>query len=158
MLPGRSKHPWRSKSSSAASRPQKIAALFLADGHTEPFHDLKHVFPDLALLAQGLVAEQVGWMKRGHQRNAAIRFPVSPQSSDPFGLAEKSFDRGCAERNQSFRLDEVDLRVQVGNAGLHFLERRLAIAGGLPGRIRPALQNVPDVNGLAGQPHRLNDS
>ena len=53
--------------------------------------------------------------------------------------------------------DQIDLLVEIGNAGLHLLRGGLAIARGLARRIGPALQDVGDVNCLALKTHGLDD-
>jgi hypothetical protein len=48
--------------------------------------------------------------------------------------------------------------MEIGNAGLHFLRRRFAIAHRLARRVRAAFQNVGDINRVASKAHRLNDA
>ena len=57
----------------------------------------------------------------------------------------------------TLRADEIDLAMEIGDAGLHFLGRRLAVAGGLAGSVGPALEDVGDIDRIAGQPHGLDD-
>src|SRR5438552_17036523 len=54
---------------------QEEASLLIADGQAEFLHDLEHVFPNAAFLAEGLVAKEVGGMIGGHERGAARGLP-----------------------------------------------------------------------------------
>src|SRR6266542_6734136 len=62
-----------------SSRLDEKPPLLLADRHRELFHHLEHVFPDPALLAQSLVAQQVRGMIGRHERRAAVRTPLAAQ-------------------------------------------------------------------------------
>src|ERR1035438_7074280 len=68
------------------SRLQKEIPLLLADGHSQFFHHLQHVFPDLALFAHRLVAEQIRRMIRRHERRAAIGLPTTAQLRNADGF------------------------------------------------------------------------
>src|SRR5215475_6956841 len=58
---------------------QEIISLSLADGSLEPFHDLKHVFPNLAFFGRRLVSQQVRRVVRDHKRNAVVSMPAAAQ-------------------------------------------------------------------------------
>src|SRR5713101_9932960 len=99
----------------------EMSALLLVDRQAELLHHLQHVFPQLAPLAQRLVAQQVGRMKRRQQRYAAIGLPLAAQPRNADGFAEQPFDRGPAEGHEDPGLDEIDLFVKVRNASSHLL-------------------------------------
>ena len=136
---------------------QEEIPLLFADRHSKFFHHLQKIFPHLALLAHRLVAQQIRRMICRHERRAAIRLPVAAQFRDANGLAEQAVHRRCAERNQNFWPDQINLLVQIRNAGCHFVGCGLAVAGGLAGRVGPAFQNVRDVDVRARKSGGLDD-
>ena len=81
-----------------------------------------------------------------HQRNAAILLPVAAQFRDAERLAEQPVHRRRAERHDGLGLDEINLLLQIRNARCALFRRGRTIAGGLAGRVRPAFQNVGDVD------------
>src|SRR4051794_36594453 len=57
-------------------RLEEEPALLLGDRPAEPLEDQQHVFPDLALLRDCLVPQQVRWMEGDHQRDALELQPL----------------------------------------------------------------------------------
>jgi len=96
-------------------------------------------------------------MVGGHQRRAAIRMPLAADSGDAGCPAQQPLDRGRPQRDDDLRPDDINLLVQIGKAGLHLLRGGFAIAGSLAGRVRAALENIPDIDRLPGQPHCADD-
>ncbi len=137
--------------------PQKKTALLFGDGHSQFFHHRQHVLPHLALLAHRLVAQQIGRMIRRHQGRAAVGLPGAAQLRDAEGLAEQPVHRRGAQGHDDAGPDQINLLVQVGNAGGHLVGGRLAVAGGLAERIGPALQDVADIDVRPLQAHGLDD-
>ena len=95
-------------------------------------------------------------MKRRHERRAAIRLPVAAQFRDANGLAQQSFNGSCAESDDDFGPDQINLLVQVRNARRHFFRRRFTVAVTLAGRVRPAFQDVRNINIRARKSGRRN--
>ena len=96
-------------------------------------------------------------MKRRHQRRVAIRLPVAAQFRDADGLAKQSFHPRRAKGDQHLRTNQINLFVEIRDARRHFFWRRLAIASGLSGGVRPAFQDVRNVNIRARKPGGLDD-
>jgi len=132
-------------------------ALFVGDGQGEFFQDLQDVLPDFAALGEGLVVQEVGGMVGGHDGDAAPGLPLAAEPGDADGFAEESFDGGGAEGDEDFGADQIDLFLQVGDAGGHFRGGGLAVASGLPGGVGAALEDVGDVDGVAGEAGRDDD-
>ena len=83
---------------------------------------------------------------------SAAQFPHRPSR------AEQAFDSNSSERDENFRLNDVDLFDQIRAARLHF-ERRGRPVAEVAGRcIGPAFQNIGNVNFLAAEAHCLYDS
>ena len=96
-------------------------------------------------------------MIRRHERRAAIRLPLAAQFRDA-GFVKQSFQGRAAQGDENFRPDQINLLVQIRNARRHLVGRGLAVAAGTGGHIRPAFQNVGDINIAAGKSGRLDDA
>src|SRR4051812_12716625 len=96
-------------------------------------------------------------MKRGHQGYVAVGLPVSAETRDPSRLTEQAFDSCSTKADEGFGLNDIDLFVQEGDACLHLFWGWLPIAGGAGGHIRPALENVRDINSFAREAHGFDD-
>src|SRR5688572_24395311 len=90
-------------------------------------------------------------MEGRDQRRAAIVELTPAQPRDRVHRLEQRLGGELAERHDHARLDDVDLPEQVGLALLHFVGFRIAIAG------RPALDDVGDVDLIAGEADGLDD-
>src|SRR5438477_2180749 len=83
---------------------------------------------------------------------SAAQFPHRPSR------AEQAFDSNSSERDQNFRLNDVDLFEEIRAARLHFTRRWRPIAERTRRCVGPAFQNISDVDFLPGEAHRLNNS
>lgn len=133
----------------------KKAALLLGDAAAEFFHHEEHVFPHLALFADGLVAQQISGMVRDHDRDPLEFEPAAAEVAHGGCVAEKSLNGGRPERDDGFRLNDGDLFFQPRQACLHLVEFRLAVAALAGGHVGTAFENVRDVNVRALESHRL---
>ena len=93
----------------------------------------------------------------GHDRHAAKFLPLAAQFGDASGQAEQPFHGGGAQGDDDHRLNHFNLRQQIGQARLHFLGGRLAVARALAGCVRTAFEDVRDIDRVAPETHRLND-
>src|SRR5687768_967076 len=90
-------------------------------------------------------------MEGRDQRRAAIVELPPAQPRDRIHRLEQRLGGELAERHDHARLDDVDLPEQVGLTLLHFVGFRIAITG------RPALDDVGDVDLIAGEADGLDD-
>jgi len=75
---------------------------------------------------------------------ARAQGPVYAAQAPP----QQALYRGGAQRDYHLGPDEVNLFVQIRDAGLHLFRRRFPVACNLPGRVGPAFEDVRNVNGL----------
>src|SRR5438445_3958294 len=92
---------------------QKIISLSLAYWLLESLQNLKHVFPNFAFFRRRLVSEQVSGVICDHQRDAVVSVPASAQFPHRSAHSKQAFHSDRAERNQHFRLDDLDLLHQI---------------------------------------------
>ena len=92
------------------------------------------------------------------ERRVLVGMPRSAQCPHRAPKSKQPFHSGSAESHQDPRLNNVDLLGQVGKTGLHFVRGWRPISARGAGRVRPALQNVCDINMFATETHRGNDS
>src|SRR5687768_768498 len=85
---------------------------------------------------------------RDDERDAAILMDRSPQFSDRRFGVEKSLGGEAPERNDYFRLDQLELPDEVWSARRDLVRQRVAVAG------RPVLEHVADEDVFAPQLHR----
>src|SRR4029453_12569690 len=71
---------------------------------------------------------------------------------------EQTFDGHCAKRDQNLRLNNIDLLDQIRPACLHLERRRWPVAKRASRRIGTAFQDIGNVNLLANEAHRLDNS
>jgi len=57
----------------------------------------------------------------------AVLLPLAAQSSDTLGWPEQAEHRGSTQRDDHPRLDQIQLLVEVRNAGRHFIRLGLAV-------------------------------
>lgn len=131
------------------------AALLLRDAAAEFFHDEEHVFPDLTLFANGLVAEQIGGMVGDHDRDALEFEPASAEVAHRGGIAEEALNGGRAKSDDGFRLNDGDLLFKPREACLHLVEFWFAVATFAGRHVGAAFENVRDVDVGALKSHRL---
>lgn len=91
-----------------------------------------------------------------HEWRVLIRMPFSAQLAHHSAGSKKSFDRGGSERNHYPWLDNGDLFLEIGEAGLHFRRGWGAIPGAAARHIGPTLEDIRDVNVRALESHRCN--
>ncbi len=135
------------------------AALTGGDGQTDLFHDGEHVFPDASFVEGRLGAEEVGGMERGHEGNAVEIEPFPADLGDEAGgMAEQTLDGGGAEGDEYRRSDDIDLSLEVGQAGCHFSVGGFPIAGDLAWGIGTAFEDVGDVDLIPTEFHGGEDA
>ena len=123
-------------------------------------HDLLEVRPDFAffrdeLLTVAFETEQIGWMERRHDRYSFVFQPFASRGCDAAAVHEE-VERDGAKQDDGFRFDQLDLSMQIRQAGGTFLRLRIAVAW------RTAFDDVRDVAATFGvsrravEPHREN--
>ena len=140
-----------------ASRAVKITALLLTNRAVESLKNLKHVFPDFAFLGRRLVPQQIRGMIRDHQRRAVVGMPSAAQIPHRSSRAKQALNRYRTQRHDHLRLNNVDLFDEIWTAGLHLQRRRRPISKRSGRRVRPAFQDVRDVNVGPREAHRLDN-
>src|SRR3954449_2867097 len=112
----------------------------LLDGLGEQGWKLVQVFAQLLL--DGIGPQRRGWMEQREKLDGAaghlafLRAPV--HLGDAGRVAGEELGREVPERADDLRLDQLDLAIQVGLAGLDLLGQRVPVAG------RPAADDVGD--------------
>jgi hypothetical protein len=84
--------------------------------------------------------------------------PATAQLAHCAARSEQAFDSNRAERDQYGWLNNIDLFDEVRAARLHFSGRRRPIPKTARRCVRPAFENVRDVNVFSREIHRLNNS
>src|SRR5215831_12748481 len=84
--------------------------------------------------------------------------PAAAQLAHCAAHSKQAFDSDRTERNQYSWLNNFDLFREIGAAGLHFNRRRRPVPKTARGCVRPAFEDVRDVNVFSHEIHRLNNS
>lgn len=82
-------------------------------------------------------------MVRNDERNSVVLVDRTAKLSDRRLCVEKSLGGEGPERNDYFRLDQLQLPYQIGAAGCHFIGQRISVAR------RAVLEHVADENVFA---------
>src|SRR4029453_1877868 len=93
-----------------------------------------------------------------YQRASPVLMPSAAQISYGCPCPEQTFDGYRANRDQNLRLNNIDLLQEIRPACLHFERRRGAVAKRASRRIGTAFQDIGNVNLLANEAHRLDNS
>ena len=91
------------------------------------------------------------------ERSFLIGMPGAAEFAHGAAEAEQTFNGRRAQGDEDPRLNDLNLLGKIRQAGLHFLRSRGAIAAGRAGCVRPAFQNVGDVDVTALEAHGLDD-
>src|SRR5688572_14230124 len=91
------------------------------------------------------IAEQCRGVISDDERDAAVLMHQSPEFSDRCFGVEKSLGGEPSERNDYFRLDQLQLSYEVWTAGSHLVRQRVAVAR------RAVFEDVADEDILAAQ-------
>src|SRR6476619_443761 len=140
-----------------SSLSQEITLLSLADGMAQPIENQQHVFPDLPFDCQSLISQQVGRMKRCHYRDRTEKMPSSPHLIHRFFLSEQAPHCGSTQSDHDFWLDDLNLLPQIRQASFHFRRSWLTVSRCSWRHIRPAFQDIGDIDIRTLVTHRLND-
>src|SRR5689334_12620031 len=92
-----------------------------------------------------------------HQWCATESGPATAHFAHCPAHTEQTFHRYCAERDDNLRLNDLDLFEEIWSVGLHLQWGGYAIPKRACRHVRPAFQNVCDVNVLTREPHRFDD-
>src|SRR6185312_9798223 len=114
-----------------AARPTYGSAIEKLSGDTD-------VIPGRLLPVR--VAEQRRGMVRHDQRNTVVRVHLAAELSQAFPDTEQRFAGGAPHREDHLRPEQLELAVEIGNAGRDLIRQRLSILG------RTALDDVGDVH------------
>ena len=79
-------------------------------------------------------------MVRDDERNSVVLMDGTAKLSNWCFCVEKSLGSEGPERNDYFRLDELQLPYEIRTAGSHFIRQRISVARW------PVLENVADEN------------
>src|SRR6476660_856773 len=112
------------------ARPTSVSAVEKLSGDTD-------VIPGRLLPVR--VAQQRRGMVRHDQRNAVVRVHLAPQLAQTLSHAEQCLAGGPAHRDDRLRRDELQLAMEIGDAGGDFIRQGLSVLG------RTALHDVGDV-------------
>jgi hypothetical protein len=82
-------------------------------------------------------------MVRNDERDSVVLVDGTAKLSDRRFCVEKSLGSEGPERNDYFRLDELELPYQIRTAGGHFIRQRISVAR------RPVLEHVANENVFA---------
>src|SRR6266404_4606176 len=134
-----------------------MLSLSFADPAVEALEYMKHVFPDLAFFRRCLVSEQVRRMIGDHYRNAVLSVPAATQLAHCAAHSKQAFNSNRAERDQHAWLNNIDLFHQIWAARLHFSRGGRPVPKTARRCIRPAFEDVRDVNVFSREIHRLNN-
>src|SRR4051812_9990843 len=120
-------HRWRSflRGAARGSGAHGGLCLPLCPSRAKQIPNALHVVPDLAL--RGRVAQQVGGVKGRNQLGAAIVVHAAAQPRDRIERPQQRARREGAQRDDHFRLDDIDLLEQERLAGLDLVRLRVAI-------------------------------
>jgi hypothetical protein len=91
-------------------------------------------------------------MVRHDQRRAVVRVHLAPQLPQSFPRAQQRLTGGSAEREDHLRSDELQLAVEIRNAGGDLIGQGLPVLGG------PAFDDVGDVHRIAGNINSLENA
>ena len=124
-----------------------LFAGLLRNRQTEFGEDFFHILPDLSAVIVGVVAKQIGRVKGGHKFYGFVAdagdifVEHSSQLTYGFGGIEQCLCGVCAEGDDDFRVNQLDLPLQIGDAGDYLFGFWVAVIR------RPALEDVanPDV-------------
>lgn len=89
----------------------EIGALLFGDGAAEFFEDFEHILPDEGFGGKAIRTKKIGWVKGGHDGNAAEGHEFAANFTDRRAFAEEAGDGGGAKGDDGLGLDQVDLRV-----------------------------------------------
>src|SRR5574337_594957 len=108
-----------------------------------------HILPDRLLLVR--VTQQVGGVEGRQDRDLMIVVKPSAQFRDRLLSTQQRLSRNGTQHTDQFGLDNLKLREQERLTCGDLIRLRVAIGW------RPTLDDVTDVDLLAGQLHRLDD-
>src|SRR5262245_12752297 len=92
-----------------------------------------------------------------HEGNATIATPIPTETRDAGGFSQQPFNGSSAEGHEDLRLNQINLLLQIPDAGSHFVRSGLAITRHLPRSVRPALQNIGDIDRVTTEAHSLDN-
>ena len=90
-------------------------------------------------------------MERRYQVAGPVRVGAAAQAADAFGRAEQQLGGEVAQRHDDSWVDELELFVEVGPAGLDLVGEGIAVAR------RAALDGIGDIEVISSEAHLLQD-
>jgi hypothetical protein len=140
-------------------RSSKEIPLFLRNGQSEAFHDIKEILPDHSFSPLGFVVKDIGRMEGRHQRDSSEFEPIAMDPANFEGLVvpKHATYRSISQGDDDFRTNNLHLGVEIRETEIHFLGGWGAVPETCLGTRTP-LEDIPDVDLFPGKTHSLDHS